>query len=192
MKKKAIVIIIIGAIAAAFVGGFIVGKNYTAKKTVIDANGIIAKLEKCNDLASARYDYNGLIKYEDGKYTFLTKTGFSMIYDAYIKAGVDLSQADVSVKGRKVVVVLPNSTVMDVVVDEDSLEFYDKKFALLNWRDENDTKEALKAAREDAEEKAKADGILELADKHVAELVEGLLMPVAGDQYEVEVRIESK
>lgn len=188
MKKKAITVLVLVALVAAFVGGFIVGKNFYTKNVNIDEKGITAKLEKCNDLASARYDYNGLIKYEDGKYTFLTKTGFSMIYSAYIKAGVDLSEADVSVDGNRVSVILPKSKIMDVVVDEDSLEFYDKKFALLNRRDESDTKEALKAAKEDAESCAKEDGILELADKHVVELVEGLLEPVAGEQYEVEVK----
>lgn len=185
--KKIIAVVVL--IAIFFTGGFFIGMRYAAKDVKIDANVITTKLEKCNDLASARYDYTGLIKYENGKYKFLTKTGFSMTYSAYVKAGIDLSKAEVSVEGNKVYVVVPPAAIMDVVVDEKSLEFYDKQFALLNRRDEADTREAIKAAKEDVKKRAIEAGVLELADEHVVELVEGLLTPITGSSYKLEVTV---
>lgn len=186
--KKIITVIVL--LAIFFVGGFYAGVQYAAEDVNIDETTISAKLEKCNELASARYDYTGLIKYEDGKYKFLTKTGFSMTYDAYVKAGIDLGEADISIDGTKVTVVLPKAEIMDVVVEEESLEFYDKKFALLNKRDETDIQKALTAAKADAKKKAIEAAVLELSDEHSLELVEGLLTPITGEYYTLDVKIK--
>lgn len=188
--KKAIAAVVV--LALLFAGGFYAGTHHTEKNISTDEKTISATLEKCSDLASARYDYTGLIKYEDGKYTFLTKTGFSMVYDSYVKAGIDLGDADVSVSGGEISVVLPEAKVTDVVIDESSLEFYDKKFALLNRRDETDTKEALKIAKKDAEDKATEAGIIEMAEKNAADLVEGILEPAAGGRYTVNITVKGK
>lgn len=70
-----------------------------------------------------------------------------MVYSADVTAGVDLSQASVTVSGKQINVTLPQAKVQTVSIDPNSLKFYDSSFALFNWENKNDTAEALVAAK---------------------------------------------
>ena len=63
---------------------------------VLSSTFISEKLEKVSELTTAKLTYNGLVQYTDGKVPFLTKKAFSMIYRAEVKAGVELSETDIS------------------------------------------------------------------------------------------------
>ena len=71
-----------------------------------------------------------------------------MIYDASVKAGVDLKQVQIDIKGNNISVTLPKAEIQDITIDPGSLEFYDEKFALFNFQDREDTVEALQYAKE--------------------------------------------
>lgn len=188
MKKIHIIIAVIAAaalVAAGFMGAKLLDRE---PQVTLSAETVTARLNACSDLTTARLDYRGLIKYSEGEIPLLTKKSFSMIYDAHIKAGIDLSAAKVTVTADQVKVILPSPMVQEITVDSDSLEFYDEASALFNWTSKEDTVTAMQYAREDAEEKAGDSQLLSQAKAQAELVVKNLLAPVeegAGMEYEI-------
>lgn len=100
-----------------------------------------------------------------------------MVYDADVRAGVDLSQASVVIDGRSLVVSLPQAQLQGIEIDPNSIEFYDSKFALFNWENKDDTAKALVAAQEDARAKVDESGLVAEADRQARVVVERMLAP---------------
>ena len=181
MKKMRSLIIIIAAaalIAVGFLGARLLNKE---PKVTVSATSIEERLSKCSSLTTARLDYRGIIKYSEGEIDFITKKSFSMIYDAHIKAGIDLSQAEVKVSGKEIQVKLPSPKIQDISIDSDSLEFYDEKFALFNWTNKEDTTKAIAYAKEDASAKAGQTDILTQAREQAVSVIETLIQTIADD-----------
>lgn len=184
---------IIVAVLAAVVGALVpttIQRVFTPA-VKLDTTSVSERLEECQDLVTAKLDYRGLVRYEEGDIDFINKKAFTMIYDAQVSAGVDLSQAKVTVSGREVQVTLPAATVKSIEIDPDSLEFYDEKFALFNWQDRADTAEALKLAQKDAEAKVDESDLISTASKQAKTVVETLLKPLQSDNdpYTVNVTV---
>lgn len=193
MKSIRLWATIIGAlalVAVGFLGSQLI--QQAAKPSItMNSNTVAEQLSECSELATMKLEYRGLITYEEGELPLITKKAFSMIYDADIRAGVDLSQADVQVNGKSVSVTLPAATVQSIEIDPDSLQFYDQQYALLNWQNREDTAKALQMAHDDAQ--AKADGTTMIADaqRQAEAVVEAMLLPFTenGD-YALDVRFE--
>lgn len=190
MKKIHVITAVIASAAlimVGFLGARLLEKDDDVK---VSATSIEERLSKCSDLTTARLDYRGIIRYEDGDIQYINKKSFSMIYDAHIKAGIDLSQAEVSVSGRKITVTIPKPEIQDIVVDPDSLEFYDEKLALFNWTKKEDTAKAMGYAEEDAEEKAAQTELIKQASEQAKTVITTLLAPVtedSGEEYTFEI-----
>lgn len=181
MKKMRSLIIIIAAaalVAVGFLGAKLLNKE---PKVTVSAVSIEERLSKCSSLTTARLDYRGIIKYSEGEIDFINKKSFSMIYDAHIKAGIDLSQAVVEVSGKSIRIRIPAPEIQDITIDSDTLEFYDEKFALFNWTNKEDTTKAIAYAKNDAEAKAGQTDILEQAREQAAAVIETLIQPITED-----------
>ena len=181
MKKVHIAIIIVAAaalIAVGFLGARLLNRE---PQVSVSATSIEERLSKCSSLTTARIDYRGIIKYSEGEIQFINKKSFSMIYDAQIKAGIDLSKAAVKVSGKTIQITIPQPEIQDISIDSDSLEFYDEKFALFNWTDKEDTAKAMAYAKEDAQAKAGQTDILNQALEQARTVIETLLLPVTED-----------
>jgi len=195
MKKARTLIVIIAALALIAVG-FLSARLFSrsGNKVTVSATSIEERLSKCSTLTTARLDYRGIIKYSDGDIQFINKKGFSMIYDAHIKAGVDLSKATVSISNNTIKITVPKAEIQDVTVDSDTLEFYDEQFALFNWTDKSDTAKAMEYAKEDAKVKAAATDILTQAKEQAKTVIETLIVPITADSsnsYQIEFAEES-
>lgn len=190
MKKWIAIICAVALVAVGFLAAQLLHKE---PKVTVSATSIEEKLSACSDLATARLDYRGIVKYSEGEIPIINQKGFSMIYDARIKAGIDLSKADVTVHGNTIKVVVPKPEVQDIIIDSDSLEFYDEKLALFNWTNKEDTKEALKYAKKDAESKVDKTELLKEASAQAKTLIENLIIPVKeGQKQEYEIIFEEK
>lgn len=193
-KPKLIAAVLIAALlfGAGIAGGLKLCKTFN-HDTKISQTIIEAQLKECSELSTCKLDYRGIVPYEDGSIPFLTKKGFAMSYKAYIKAGVDLDKADVAVRANEISITLPKARLMDIVVDENSLEFYDEKFALFNWGKKEDLQKALSYAKKDAEKKAVEDetGLLAAAEEHAEEVIQTMLAPLIdkSDDCELKIRI---
>lgn len=152
------------------------------------------QLKTASDLATARLDYRGLVRYEEGSIRFLTKKSFTMLYDARITAGIDLEKAQIEVDGKEIRVTLPPAEIRELTIDPKSLEFYDEKFALFNTQDREDTVVALQEAEANAREHVGTTELLALADQQAERVVEKLLSPLnwqRKDPYTVTVKRQS-
>lgn len=173
--------------------GFLASQLYTRMTTPtvrLDTTTVTSQLIKCQDLVTAKLEYRGLVTYEEGDIDWINKKGFTMVYDATVAAGVDLSKADVSVAGRDVKIALPQAKMTSTSIDPDSLKFYDEKSSLLNWQNRTDTQEALKLAKKDAKKKIDESALIKTANEQAESTVETLFSPFTGDNgYNVEVSV---
>lgn len=181
MKKLRLIITLIAVIALISVGFLAANLLNKEPQVMVSASSIEERLSKCSTLTTARLDYRGIVKYSEGEIQFIDKKSFSMIYDAHIKAGIDLEKASVSLSGKKVQVIIPQPEVQDIIIDSDSLEFYDEKFALFNWTDKEDTAKAISYAKEDATAKIDQTDILAQASEQAKTVIETLLAPITED-----------
>lgn len=181
LSKKLITLVVIIAAIALVVVGYLLASLQNKETITVSAVSIEERLSKCSDLTTARLDYRGLIRYSEGDIKYLTQKSFSMIYDATITAGIDLSQAEVTLDGTSIKVVLPQPTIQSIVIDSDSLEFYDEKAALFNWTEKEDTQKAMSYAKEDASAKAEQVELLTQASEQAESVVTNLLLPFTED-----------
>lgn len=142
---------------------------------------VSGKLEAVSELTTARLTYTGLIKYSEGKIPILTQNSFSMIYTAKVRAGIDLGRAGIEIGEEQVVITLPECEVQSIDIDEDSIEFYDEHWALFNRTEKEDVIDTISAAREDVQEKADLESLLESADLQTRQLVTELLEDEIGE-----------
>ena len=176
MKK---IVMGIAAVALVALGAFgALGVQRAFEPNVaLSSTSIQEQLSNCSELATAKLEYRGLVRSEDGDIDFINKKSFSMVYDAEVRAGVDLSQARVEVDGRNVTVSLPAPQMFGIEIDPNSIEFYDSSFALFNWENKKDTADALIVAQQDAEGKVNQSNLLSEARDQAHALVESLLSP---------------
>lgn len=175
--KKILAIVAAVALVAVGVVGTLAFQRAFEPSVKLTATSIQEQLTNSSELATAKLEYRGLVRYENGDIDFINKKGFTMVYDAEVRAGVDLSQASADVSGRTVTVRLPQARLLGIEIDPHSIEFYDSAFALFNWENKQDTAEALKAAQADAEGKVDQTGMIEQANEQARTLVENLLHP---------------
>ena len=132
---------------------------------------------------SAKMIYNGLIHYSDGSIPFLTQKAFNMTYRAEVRAGVDLSKANTEVTDSEVTVTLPAVEIFDISIDNDSIQYYDEKAALLNWERKEDAMDAIASAKEDVEQQTKEmDDLETMAQEQTKTLITGMLSETVGDK----------
>lgn len=161
----------------------------TSAQPSIDETVVTKQLKACSDLATSKMMYRGLVTYTSGNIELWDKKSFQMIYDAEIKAGVDMSEADVSMDGKKIEISLPAATIQDVSIDPDSVKIYDQKYSLLNWADRSDTSAAMSEAKADAREAAEKSDMAGQADTQARAIVKQMFAVIDGqDGYEVDVR----
>lgn len=187
--KKILMVAAAVVLVAAGVFGTLAVQRTLEPSVSLSSTSIQEQLSDCSELATAKLEYRGLVRYENGDIDFITKKAFTMVYDAEVRAGVDLAQASVEVNGNAITVSLPAPQLLGIEIDPGSIEFYDSSFALFNWENKQDTAEALKVAQQDAEGKVNQANMLEQAKGQAHTLVENLLKPftVGDNAYTVAV-----
>ena len=181
MKKLQVILVVVASIALIAVGFLASRLLESGPEVTVSATSIEERLTRCSSLTTARLEYRGLVKYEEGDIPLINKKAFSMIYDAQISAGIDLGNAQVEVHGSDISITLPEPAIQDITIDPDSLEFYDEQFALFNWTGREDTVKAMDYAMEDAQAKTSQSDILAQAKEQAQTVIETLLAPVTED-----------
>ena len=171
----------LGIVALLLLGAGIWALKEEYKEPPATPGTIVQRLEKAGDLAAAKMEYRGLVRFEEGGVRFLTRKAFTMLYTARVRAGVDLTEAEVDLKGSVVWITLPAAVVQEVTIDPKSLAFYDEHSALLNPDSPADTAEALKTAERDAREWAQKSELCQEANRQTKRLCEELLAPILQD-----------
>ena len=152
------------------------------------------KLTEISEFASLTYSYTNMAEFENSKdfygvkLPFTTKS-FIITYDGEIKAGVDLSRAEVSISGSKITVKLPEAEILSHQIDEDSLEVFDETTSIFNPLKVTDYNTFSKEQKEKMEQKAEENGLLAEASTKAQSSIKSFIEQIAGESYTVNVSV---
>lgn len=158
------------------------GCSFLERVPKLEANDITARLEGIQELATAKMTMKGIIHVSEGRIPFLDKKEFFMLYRATVKAGFDLSQAEIEVTETAVSITLPAVELLDVIVDENSLEFYNVYPSIFNWEELEDAVDAIAMAKEDILAQPEIEDLKKTAVDQVKALLTGLLEGQIGER----------
>jgi len=161
-----------------------------SKRNDVDTKYLIGKLQKSSELTTAKLTYTGFKKFKDGGIVIINRSDFLMVYEATVRAGIDLKNVDVQKdKINKIVwVIIPKAEILDVKVNAKNITYYDEKFSLFNFDSKEDSNRAIAEAEEDAKKKVANMGILKMADDQAEALITGLLRDSVPEKYEIKIK----
>lgn len=156
-----------------------------------DITALNKLLIEASDLTTAKLNITNIYEHKDEGIKILNRADFTMVYKATVWAGIDMKKVEVIPNDlTKVIRVnIPKATIQDAKVDSSSIKYFDEKIALFNVDAKEDANKAVVIAENAAKEEAIKTGILELADKQSATLIEGLLSKAIPEGYTLEAKV---
>lgn len=125
-----------------------------------------------NELQTAEYIYNAVVPVEGEK-----GIEYHVAYEGTVTAGVNFDELKITVDEdqKKICITVPKVTILDTIVEADSLEYiFEKK----KYDNEQVYKEAYSLCQKDLEERAKNDEkLLELASENVHQVIKAMVSP---------------
>lgn len=158
--------------------------NEAFDKKEVTTQYITGKLEDIGELTTQQVTYTSEQSVIEGTIPFITKKGFTMRYNATMKAGIEFDEMSIKIKDDVVKVQIPHAKVFTNQVDPESITFIDEKKAVFNWKTEEDVVDAIAVAEADIKNNPTVDyaDLLENADRHAEELIHRLLDDSVGDR----------
>ena len=194
MKKAKHIGLIALCLAAVCLICFLFGRSVGKSAGISEVDAVVLenKLTEISELASITYSYTNMAEFENSKDFYgiklpFTTKGFIITYDGEIKAGIDLSKAEVSVSGQKVSITLPDAEILSHQIDEDSLEIFDETTSIFNPLKVTDYNSFNKDQKSEMEKKATEKGLLTEAQKKAADTVKGFILQLVPEDWTVEV-----
>lgn len=177
----ALVLCVICALVGMYFAGMSAAKN-TAEEPLPTITGRVLeeRLQAVQKLVSTEYYYTQMGSFEEQKdfygwsIPFTTKR-FIVSYDGVIKAGVDLSQAQVKVGEGRVTVTLPEAAVISHEIPEDSIKVMDESSNVLNPIRIEDYTGFTQEQKREMEKQAIENGLLDTAKEKAADAVSTFL-----------------
>ena len=183
--KKMGIALIVGIFIGVLIGTSIYKKvDNMMNKKEITIDYLTGKLENIGEFATQEVTYTSRVQIEKGSIPFITKKGFTMEYNATVKAGIKIEKMKIDKKGEKYIISLPHADFLDTAhVDPTSIKFIDEKKAVLNWNNQDDVAEAIAMAEEDVKENptVNKDMLFERADENVERLIHVFLDDLVGE-----------
>lgn len=167
---------------SCFLAGQAAARN-SKENAKLDAVVVENQLSQISELATISYQYTNMAQFSSSNdfygvtIPFTTKK-FILSYDGEIKAGVDLSQAKVTISDTAVTVTLPDPVILSHEIDEGSIEVFDEKTSIFNPFTVEDFSSFQADQKAEMEQKALGKGLLEQAAEKAAESVTALLTPL--------------
>lgn len=194
MKKAKHIGLIALCLAAVCLICFLFGRSVGKSAGISQVNAVVLenKLTEISELASITYSYTNMAEFENSKDFYgiklpFTTKGFIITYDGEIKAGIDLSKAEVSVSGQKVSITLPDAEILSHQIDEDSLEIFDETTSIFNPLKVTDYNSFNRDQKAEMEKKATEKGLLTEAKKKAADTVKGFILQLVPEDWTVEI-----
>lgn len=144
MKTYKKIILIIVALIIVFISGMFVATRKT--EPTITSTLIQNSIEQASDLVTTKYHYSKVGKFENsldlnGWTIPLTNKNFILTFEGEIQIGTNLSNANVKIEDKKIIVNLDSIEVLSNTIDEDSIEIYDETKNIFNPISVSDYKE---------------------------------------------------
>ena len=176
---------IVGILIGALIGILIYKKvDNVMNKKEVTLDYLTGKLENIGEFATQEETYTSRVQIEKGSIPFITQKGFTMEYNATLKAGVEIENLKIDKKGDKYIISLPHADFLDTAhIDPNSIKFIDEKKAVLNWNNKDDVAEAIAKAEKDVMENPTVDKemLFERADENVERLIHVFLDDLVGE-----------
>ena len=176
---------IVGILIGVLIGILIYKKvDNVMNKKEVTLDYVTGKLENIGEFATQEVTYTSRVQIEKGSIPFITQKGFTMEYNATLKAGVEIENLKIDKKGDKYIISLPHADFLDTAhIDPNSIKFIDEKKAVLNWNNKDDVAEAIAKAEKDVMENPTVDKemLFERADENVERLIHVFLDDLVGE-----------
>ena len=191
-QGKLIIFGVILAIVCFAVGFFSGGRE--EKPPVLSSITVENQLQQISQLATIRYSYTNMGQFENSnefygiKLPFTTKS-FIVAYDGTITAGVDLTQAKVTVTDQKVTIALPAPQILSHEVDPNSLEVFDETTSIFNPITIEDYTGFQADQQGVMEDKAIQGGLLTQAKDQAEAAIGGLITPLLQEGQTLEITV---
>lgn len=185
LKIKLIAIGVL-VVVAAIVLIAVFANNKTAS---VDTTYLIGKLREASELTTAKLTYTGMAEYNDEGVAVISKSNFTMIYEAEARIGIDLQEVKITANDAKKVIYveIPPVKVHDVNVNSEKTKYFDVKFSLFNFDQKEDANKAEALAKEAAKKEILEIGVCQMAEKQAESLIKGILANAVPGDYEIQV-----
>lgn len=172
--KKVIIIVVFGAVV--FVAGTMYAKHNNKTNTAITDTTIKNSLNAISELATADYHYTKVGKFSNslkfsGWTIPFTQKSFLITYEGDVKAGYDLTQAKIAIRGKKITITLPAVKVIANTIDENTIKVYDETNNIFNSIKITDYKSFALKQKSKAKSEAIKNGLYTKAYKQVQTLI---------------------
>lgn len=189
--KKAFKQIILGMlIATVCFGAFhLVAKKQDEPKIISDL--ITQQLKSVSELTTLEYYYTNIGKFENnidfnGWNIPLTTKEFVLSYDGIIKAGINLDDLNIEIKGDKIIIQLPEAKIVSHVIQEDSIQLFNESKNIFNPISISDYVNFTKALKEEKETDLQTKGFLVEAKEKSKQILMTLISSMNSEKYTVE------
>ena len=183
--KKMGIALVVGIVIGLIAGVSISKAIYNFKnKETISIDYLTGKLKDVGELVTQEVTYTSRVQIEKGSIPFITKKGFTMEYNATLKAGVKMDDLNITKKDEKFIISVPHAEFLETPhVDPNSIKFIDEKKAVLNWNNKDDVSEAIAKAEKDVDENPTINttDLLDRADDNFEKIVHNLLDDSVGE-----------
>ena len=179
---------------AAGAAGWLAGRGGALEdRTVLDAVVLENQLSGISELASVTYSYTNMAQFKNSSEFYgmtvpFTTKSFILTYDGVIKAGVDLTGAEVRVSGTTVTVTLPKAEILSHEIDSDSVEIFDERTSIFNPFTVEDMTAFQADQKREMEARALDRGLLDQAAEKARDSVQALLSAALPEGYTLSVR----
>ncbi|KAA9234491.1 MULTISPECIES: DUF4230 domain-containing protein [Aerococcus] len=191
-KFLGVLVIILGLLAVAFIGGHYLGKQDS--QTEITSELVGNRLEQAKELTTTKYFYTNTASFENQRKFYnwnlpFTTKKFIVSYDGVIHVGIDLSAIDVQVQDQTIDVTLPEVKILSHDIDSDSVKVFDEEASIFNKMTVDDYANFTNEQKKASEEEAKDKGLLEAAKQNTERTIKEILNmdPTIQENYTINV-----
>lgn len=159
----------------------------------VDVEILMEEITQINELATASQSYTVVEKVESSSKLFDTidipfsENFFILTYTGEVKAGVNLDEAQVSLEGTTVKVVLPRAAVLSDAIDTSSFNVLHEQNNFINPIGVEDVTQYIDKSRQEAEAAAIGGAVLSEAQANAESSIKALLGTALPEGYEVKI-----
>jgi len=143
------------------------------------------QLKQIQELATVEYAYTATGRFENQRDFYgwpvpLTRKSFVVSFSGVIKAGVDLDSLTVRISGNTITVSLPPARFLSHEITADSIQILDEKNNVFNPLKIIDYTSFARDQKQNAEQQAREDGLLDRAAERARLSIQELLSQTQG------------
>ena len=195
--KSYVTMLVVGILIGAFLFFGMVNLNIGQSEPKVTQTTVLEQLQSASDLITTDYHYSKVGRYENsleinGWSIPLTNKYFILTYEGEVQLGIDLTKADIAVRGDTIAITLPPVEVLSNAIDEKSIEVYNESKNVFNPISVNDYKEFAIQQKEAVDKELEEKNYYEIAKENTIKSISQLLnmSDAIRDQYKLDIKFK--